>query len=72
VKDLETDLEEAYRLLVAHMRQAEDMWAFSEANPTRGNFDIEWNRQREEILRHLREPTYAPQNAHKHKRKKSA
>ena len=55
-------LQSAYDRMVALLREAQDMWAFSGANATRGHYDCEWNKKREELLKDFGEPTHAPWN----------
>lgn len=56
------NMQRKYERLVMLLREAEDMWAFSRANETRGQYDIEWNAKREALLKEFGEPTTAPWN----------
>ena len=37
--------------LLALLREADDMWAFSAANETRGHWDCQWNERRLDLLK---------------------
>lgn len=41
--------------LVKLLKEADDMWAFSSANQTRGHYDVAWNQRRIELLEQLGE-----------------
>jgi ubiquinone biosynthesis protein COQ9 len=39
--------------LILLLQEADEMWAFSRANETRGHFDCQWNEKRIALLREL-------------------